>query len=535
MANFNLKTIFAADTKDLKQGAAEAKQAVKDFDDATTSALDQIAGLFGTTMGDISKTLSSVRGGFLQFNSALAGASQASGLLSKAMSVLKIAIASTGIGLLVVALGSLVAYFTKSQAGSDKLAVAMGQLKQVFLVISDAAIAIGRTIVNAVEKTFGFFESRFKLLKKRMGIKEVAAAEEDADKNVFQRRKELTLRQQKLEKDQIQWTVDKAKLQAEIEKQKEIAADKVNKTTAERLAANLKAQELLNELYAREEAYAQEKLDILKVENSLSESMNADLQAEADLEAKIIELTGQRASRNKELLSQQAELTALAKKEREDREKAEALALKKQQYRVEAIDPAILGRVQLPGVTTAIKPTIDMQPVADATEEAKGYFIDFQKIATDFSNTVSDAFASMIEGLVSGNLSIQDVFGTILSFLAETLKSIGKALIAYGTAMEAFKAAFKDPWLAIAAGAALVAAGSVLTGLIGKMSSGGSTSMSSNYATATLSGGSSLDLTNKTQLQSQNQEIKVTGKIVASPRELAILISNENQRKLLTT
>ena len=163
--------------------------------------------------------------------------------------------------------------------------------------------------------------------------------------------------------------------------------------------------------------------------------------------------------------------------------------------------------------------------------------VDVQRIAADFANVMTDAFASMVEGLVSGEMDMRDIFSTVLTFLADTLKNIGKALIAYGTAVKAFKLAMSNPVAAIAAGAALVAAGSVLSGLLKRASSGpsGETSISSGYSAAMVSGGSTLDLTGATALQTQAQEVKVTGRIVADPRGLAVVIENENKRKSLTT
>lgn len=532
--NFNLKSVFTADTNDLKKGAAEAKQAVKDFDDATTAALDEITGLFGTSMGQISKTLSTVRGGFMALAGGIDATTKSTSLATKAMNIFKVALAATGVGALVVALGSLVAYFTKTQVGADKLAVVMGQLKQVLLVISDTAIAVGRSMINGFSKAFNFFESRWKLFKSRAGIKEVADEEEKADKNVFQRRKELTLRQQKLERDQAQWTVDKAKLQTKIEQQREIAADKANRTAAERLAANIKAQELTAQLYAQEKQFAQERLDIQIEENSLSESMNQDLLAQADLEAELINLEGQRASRTKELLAQQAEITNQVKLEREEREKMEALqARKAQDLTLEKIDSSALLKQEV--TSPSVTPIVDNTKLKEGVEEAEGYVVNFGEIAADFSNTLSDAFASMIEGLVSGNVNMSDIFNTLLLFLAENLKAIGKALIAYGTAMEAFKKAFENPWVAIAAGAALVAAGAVLSGLIKKASSGGGSSPSASYAAATVGSGGTLDLTSQTPLVPQTQEVRVTGTIKASGRDLAVVIENEQKRKNYTT
>lgn len=539
MANFNLKSIFTADTKDLKQGAKEAKQAVQDFDDATTSALDQVTGLFGASMKEINTTLSTVRGGFMTFSSALSKSVEGASLFSKAMGVVKVALASTGIGALVVALGSLVAYFTKSQEGANILGKVMGQVGQAFKTVTDYAIRLGEKIVNAFKNPAQAARNFWKILTNKEERQKLSESLGNIGDDFVNRQKErlaLTERQQALEKKQIEWTIEKAKIQTEIEQQKEIAEDKVNKTAQERLNATLKAQELTRKLYAQETAFAQEKLDILQIENSLSESMNVDLQAEADLEAAIIGLEGQRASRMKELLTKQAELTNQVVKEREEREKMERLAAAKaKDLTLQPLD--FSGVTKDVKVTTELTPEFNPKPLEKGVQEAEGYLIDFQKIATDFSNTISDAFASMIEGLVTGNFSLQDIFGTILGFLSESLKAIGKALIAYGTAMDAFKKAFKNPWVAIAAGAALVAAGSVLSGLIKKMSSGSesSASPSATFAAATVGGGGTLDLRNATSYNSDVREVKVTGRLVAQGNQLVAVIENENKRKGLTT
>lgn len=535
---FNLKSIFTADTQDLKKGAKEAKQAVKDFDDVTTAALDEISGSFSSVMGDIGKTLSSVRGGFMQLRVAIQGVSEQATFGAKAMKVLKGAMISTGVGALVVALGSLIAYFTKTQRGADLVSRVMGQVGQVFKTVTDYAILLGEKIFKAFTNPVQAIKNFWNLLTNKEERKKLKEELSNIGKDFEDRQKRrlaLTERQQKLERDQAQWTVERAKLQTEIEQQREIAADKANRTNAERLAANLKAQELLDQLYAREELFAQEKLDILREENSLSESMNKDIQAEADLEAQLIELQGQKSSRKKELLSQQGELTNLVKTEREEEEKIAALkARKAAELTLQKIDSSALldQKVTSPTIT----PTIDTSQAEEGAKELEGYMVDFGKIVNDFSNTISDAFASMIEGMVSGELNMKDIFNTVLLFLAENLKAIGKALIAYGMAMEGFKKAFSNPWAAIAAGAALVAAGAVLSGLIKRASSGG-TSASASYAaaTATVGGGGTLDLTQQSRMTAQAQEVKVTGTIKASGRDLAIILENENKRKNYTT
>lgn len=542
MANFNLKSIFTADTEGLKKGAADAKAVVKDFDDSTTSALNEIVGLFGTSMGDISKTLGTIKGGFLKLSVAIGGTTEATSLASKALKVFKIALASTGIGLLIVALGSLVAYFTKSQEGSNALSKVMGQLGQIVSTVTDYFIKLGEAIVKAFKNPGEAVKKFWRILTNKEEREEFKKSLEGIGKDIQDRQKRrlaLTERQQVLEKAMIDYTVEKATLQAEIEKQREIAADKANRTAAERLAANLKAQELTAKLYGKEKQFAQERLDILIEENSLSESMNKDLQAEADLRAELIGLEGQRASRTKELLAQQAELTTQVKNEREEQERiAKIKAIRAATPALQAVDVGNIGK-DVSGVKRQleIKPTVNTEEVEKGVEEIEGYMVDIQSIATDFANVMSDAFSNMIEGLAAGNLDMQDIFQTILQFLADTLKNIGKALIAYGTAMDAFKKAFSNPWAAIAAGAALIAAGAVLSGLIKKASSGssGGSSVNSGYSAAMVASGGSLDLASVTSVQAGKQEIRVTGTLKAAGNQLVAVIENENKRKSLTT
>lgn len=542
-ANFNLKTVFSADTKDLKKGAAEAKQAVKDFDDTTTSALNEIAGLFGTSMGDISKTLSSVRGGFLKLSNSFGATAQGAGVMSKAMNVLKVALASTGIGLIVVALGSLVAYFTKSQRGADMLSKVMGQLKQVVLTVTDYFIKLGEAIVKAFKNPGEAVKKFWKILtnkEEREALKDsIAAAGKDAEDRQ-KRRLALTERQIALEEKLTDFELKQSELQRQIEEQKLIAADKAGKTATERAAANAQAQKLVNELANMRLEIAREQLAIMKEDNSLSESMRENVKEEKELEAKINEILAERSRTNKELVAQSAEIQAAKVKELEQEAK---IARYRAQQPLGKIDgSSVLGDVSVEQKNK--KPVkferttyIDdwLKKLSEASGDAEGYLVDLQEVAAGFSSVVADAFSTMIEGLVSGNFNIKDIFGMLLGFLADTLKQMGKALIAYGTAMDAFKKAFKNPWVAIAAGAALIAAGSVLSGLVNKMSSGGGgMSPSANYAAATVSGGT-LDLTGKTSYSRGAQEIRVTGTLKAAGSQLVAVIENEGKRKLLTT
>lgn len=536
---FNLKSIFTADTKDLKKGAAEAKQAVKDFDSATTSALDEVTGLFGVSMGEINKTLSTLKGGFLSLSGAINKTSESATLGSKALKVFKIALASTGVGALVVALGSLVAYFTKTQRGADLISRVMGQVGQVFKTVTDYAILLGEKIFKAFTNPVQAVKNFWKLLsnkEERQKLKEELSNIGKDFEDRQRRRLELDKKRQAFRDSEGKFDEEQANRAAEISRLKLEADDKLNNSAEKRLEYTRQAQKLMREHTAEAIARAKEDLALLQEENALSESMTKDTLAESNLKIKITNLQTQLNAQLKESVAKEAEITGQIKQQAEAKEKqrlAELKERKKQDLTIEKIDSSkvrdILNR---PFEIKA--PTIKKKEF----EEVKSFMLDIGNIVQDFSNTVSDAFATMIEGLVSGNLNMTDIFSTLLQFLADNLKAIGKALIAYGIAMDAFKNAFAGPggaMKAIAAGAGLIAAGAVLSGLIKRASSGGS-SASASFATATSVGsGGTLDLTSQTQFRQQSQELRVTGTIKASGRDLAVVIENENKRKNYTT
>lgn len=87
-----------------------------------------------------------------------------------------------------------------------------------------------------------------------------------------------------------------------------------------------------------------------------------------------------------------------------------------------------------------------------------------------------DAIASLGEGIanVFSGEGLKGLVTPFLSVLANALTELGKAAISYGVAMEAIqkalRVAFKNPFIAIAAGLAAVAAGSLLKNKISKSS-----------------------------------------------------------------
>lgn len=74
---------------------------------------------------------------------------------SVALRVFKFALASTGIGLLIVAISSLIAYFGETNEGSKKLKVVMAELDAVFQSLLKSIAPIGKAIVDTFTNSEG--------------------------------------------------------------------------------------------------------------------------------------------------------------------------------------------------------------------------------------------------------------------------------------------------------------------------------------------------------------------------------------------
>ena len=252
----------------------------------TAKAADKAEGSFDGLVEGIDKMTGGLVSGF---KSAVTGIKNG----VKAMKSLKVAIAATGIGALVLAIGTLVSYFTNTQRGADKI-------NQVFK-------AVGATIDVLVDRVSSFGEGLFKiisgdfrggvdLLKSSFqGLGEEIRAESAA---AVQLEKDF----QALQDREISMIETRAKRLASIEALKLVAADETKDLQA-RAAALKEAMDLEKQLADEEVAIAEERARILKEQNALGESTREDLQAEAEANARVIELQAQRDTRLKELVA----------------------------------------------------------------------------------------------------------------------------------------------------------------------------------------------------------------------------------------
>lgn len=306
-----------------------------------------------------------------------------------AFSSVKAGMISTGVGALLVALTSLVAFFTQTKRGSDEMKVAMGFLGGVVSYLTDQLIVVGEWLVKVFTDPLGALKdlgnailqnviNRFtavadiamgvgKAIQSALtldfdGIKEGVAEVtkgmyqmtsgidtdklDEARKTIWetaQATAELEKRSNALRDSNRDLNVQFAQQRAEIEDLKKVSED-LTKPHEERLEAAQKAFEIENELVQQRVANAEEELRIQQEKMALSENTEADLDKEAELLIKVanirqesatkqIELNNKINSINREIEAQKEQ----ARVKEEQQEKARLDAIKKEQDELRAL------------------------------------------------------------------------------------------------------------------------------------------------------------------------------------------------------
>jgi hypothetical protein len=335
----NGEAILAVDelNKALKETNKQTDN-LNDTVDAGTEALDKFT-----------------KGGVSAMKGLISGAKTAIG----AMTSLKGAVISTGIGALVVVVASLAAYFTRTSRGADALAVIMGGLGAVIDKITQVAITLGEALFKAFQnpkKALADFGTALKTnitnrlegllefipaVAKAIGLalkgnfKEAGAVATDAVAKVglgvenmteklgaavdgavnfgkslteaASKGMELAEALDAVEDRERDLIVLRAKSNKEIAKARMIADD-TTKSTEERIAAVQRAFKLETQVANAEQANARAYLKYLDEKIKTETSNDEDLKARAEAAAKVLELETESLRRQKRL---QTEVTSL--------------------------------------------------------------------------------------------------------------------------------------------------------------------------------------------------------------------------------
>jgi len=270
----------------------------------------------------------------------------------KAFGTLKGAIIATGLGALLVAVTSLVSYFSKTERGGDALAVVLGALGAVVGKLTDVLVKLGEKLFEAFQNPQQALKDFGKLLKENItnrieGLLELlpalgkaislalkgefsAAAKTAADaagkvvlgveditdkvgaavdatvqfgKTLVKAGKEgarVAALLNAVEDAERALIVQRAKANKQIAEARFIADD-LTKSTEERIAAVEKAGALEEEVAAKEVANQTLRLAALSAQSKISEVNEEQLVAVAEAEARVLELEQASIARKRRL------------------------------------------------------------------------------------------------------------------------------------------------------------------------------------------------------------------------------------------
>ena len=292
----------------------------------------------------------------------------------KAFGTLKGAIIATGLGALLVAVTSLVSYFSKTERGGDALAVVLGALGAVVGKLTDVLVKLGEKLFEAFQNPQQALKDFGKLLKENIvnrieGLLELlpalgkaiglalkgefsAAAKTAADaagkvalgveditdkvgaavdatvefsKSLVAAAKEgarVADLLNAVEDAERALIVQRAKANKQIAEARFIADD-LTKSTEERIAAVERAGALEEEVAAKEVANQKLRLQALKAQSRISEVNEEQLVAIAEAEARVLELEQASIARKRRLGTEVKGLRAEEKAAADEKIKAE--------------------------------------------------------------------------------------------------------------------------------------------------------------------------------------------------------------------
>jgi hypothetical protein len=244
----------------------------------------------------------------VSLNDVKAGFSQMASVAKASFRTVKVGLMSTGIGALVVALGSVITYFTQTEKGAEKLRVIFAGVGAAVSVITDRISKFGSAVIK-------FFKGDFKQAAK--DLKDTFAGVGTELKEEIALMTQLERQTNRLRDSERALSVETAQRRAEIEELKLIAED-VTKSEEERLNAAQKAFDLEQDLLDKRTENAEKAVSIAQQQVAASESSEEDLDNLAQKEIELANIRGESFTKQIELNNKINAIEAETARKREE-------------------------------------------------------------------------------------------------------------------------------------------------------------------------------------------------------------------------
>ena len=271
---------FSADTGNVNSAIQDVQTGVEGTSGAVSGLTNQLDKMTGGAVSGFRNLTGGIKNGV-------------TGLKS-----FKVALAATGIGLILVAIGTLISYFTSTKRGAEQLKVATAALGAAFDVLRDRVSKIGGALVKFFT---GDFSGALEDVKSSFtGITDEIIRETKAASD-------LERAMNRLKDEEREFTKARAATNLEISKARLLAEDDTL-TVEERIDALQRAVELEQKTVDEQLRLAEERARIAREQIALGESLEEDLQRVADAEAAVLDLQSASLRTQKRL---QTELNSL--------------------------------------------------------------------------------------------------------------------------------------------------------------------------------------------------------------------------------
>ena len=572
----NMKVIFGADTKDFDKGAKQVKQGLKDLDKSSESMLSSLSNAFGVSSGKVEQMTSAVRGlGYKLVETGNEGAKALGSVLAK-IGPLQAGIAGLGLAAAIAGFKQLKAEADNFKSTIDGMNLSMATSAYIATykqMLHDLNSDTGKQVAEAMDKWergFGRFKAQIGatfttamgqdskwydaitpsgLIRAWNTVKGASQEAEAAAERNAGRASEMA----DLMKEQLTLNNEIKLIDRDIAEYRRQASDK-SASAAERSAAEANYRQAVNDKYDKQANLQERMLNLQKAMDAEASNTFEETKKTAEMEGALIDIETARQNElrgidriSNSIATATAKQAAAAQKAREE---AEAMAAVYSKWSglgtvgtagLQSVQGSVMGpsmsilpqRESIEYFKETFQASLGDWTIAVGIKPEKGAIMDFttevEQGLVSMTTRTSEIMGNLIGTLAAGGNAWGSFKNAAVSALGDMAIAVGKIAIKSGVAMLGIETALKmgNPYVAIAAGAALVALGAAVKSSLSSVASGdysgGGGGYSGDYSG---SGGNGYE--------TRDVKVYVTGSLEADGDKLIAVINNTNEKNYYT-
>lgn len=330
-----------------------------------------------TELNEVGTAFKTAAAGTEGMTAAQKASTVATNLSIASLKLLKVALIGTGIGAIVVLLGSMVAYLNSSEQASNKLGKVLGVLGGIVQRLFDYLEPLGELLVDGLVAGFELLGkvatatiNQISNGLRALGFTDAADGLKEFNNEMDRaadRGAKLAEAEQKLAESQRYASLVQLQYQTAAEKLRQVRDDET-RTIEERMQANADLGDLLEEQLKKEQAIALQAVNAARLRAEAYGATKANMDALAEAQTNLIDIGERLAGQESE---QQANLNSLRRESAQLAKDAEAQAKEAAQKRIEQLNAELaLYKEQNSGRAMTIEQTLALeQDLANRQQE----------------------------------------------------------------------------------------------------------------------------------------------------------------------